>query len=167
MKRAGSILRFIPAFLWMTVIYLFSDAPAAISTDQSMTVTGRLLGFVGRFITIDVYTQAYLIVLLEPFIRKAAHMTEYAILFFFVMLSSGVFIKDRGRRILVSWGICLLYAASDEFHQTFVSGRAGMVKDVVIDMLGVMLASLIYLLFVKAGSGHSSNFAFIKLKKTD
>ena len=161
MKKAGSILRLIPTFLWMTVIYLFSDAPAALSTDQSITVTERLLGFVGRFITLDIYTRVYLIALLEPFIRKAAHMTEYAILFFFVMFSLGVFIKDRGRRILFSWGICLLYAVSDEFHQIFVSGRSGMVKDVVIDMIGVMLASLIYLLFARVRQYRG------QIKKTD
>ena len=29
------------------------------------------------------------------------------------------------------------YAATDEFHQLFVPGRAGMVTDVLIDSIGV------------------------------
>jgi len=37
---------------------------------------------------------------------------------------------------------CILYAASDEWHQTFVPGRGGTVSDVCIDTTGIMLAWL-------------------------
>ncbi|MBQ3466792.1 MAG: VanZ family protein, partial [Oscillospiraceae bacterium] len=33
---------------------------------------------------------------------------------------------------------CFLYACSDEFHQLFVPGRAGMFSDVLIDTVGVL-----------------------------
>jgi len=36
--------------------------------------------------------------------------------------------------------ITLLYAVSDEFHQTFVEGRHGSPLDVAIDAAGVMIA---------------------------
>jgi VanZ family protein len=36
-----------------------------------------------------------------------------------------------------------LYAASDEFHQLFVDGRAGMLSDVLLDTCGVAVGSLV------------------------
>jgi VanZ family protein len=36
--------------------------------------------------------------------------------------------------------IAIAYAASDEFHQTFVEGRHGAVTDVLIDSAGVLIA---------------------------
>lgn len=42
----------------------------------------------------------------------------------------------------------VLFAASDEWHQTFVPGRDGCVRDVVIDASGASVAALI--LMIKA-----------------
>ena len=40
------------------------------------------------------------------------------------------------------------YAVTDELHQLFVPGRAGMISDVLIDSLGVLFGCfLIYALF--------------------
>jgi VanZ family protein len=36
--------------------------------------------------------------------------------------------------------IAVLYAASDEFHQTFVAGRHGSPVDVLVDSAGVLIA---------------------------
>ena len=48
--------------------------------------------------------------------------------------------------IATAWGISTAYAATDEFHQIFVPGRAGMVTDVMIDssgaLAGILLAAL-------------------------
>ena len=43
---------------------------------------------------------------------------------------------------LPSIAIALLYAASDELHQSFVEGRVGSPVDVCIDAAGVGLAGL-------------------------
>ena len=49
--------------------------------------------------------------------------------------------------ILIAWGISTAYAATDEFHQIFVPGRAGMLTDVMIDssgaLAGILLAALV------------------------
>jgi len=37
----------------------------------------------------------------------------------------------------------LLYACSDEFHQLFVIGREGSIKDVILDTSGGMMGMLI------------------------
>lgn len=41
-----------------------------------------------------------------------------------------------GKGITVGLLICVLYASSDEFHQLFISGRAGRIMDVFIDSSG-------------------------------
>lgn len=40
--------------------------------------------------------------------------------------------------ILIPLIICLLYSISDEFHQLFIVGRSGEVRDVLIDTIGAL-----------------------------
>jgi VanZ family protein len=39
--------------------------------------------------------------------------------------------------------IAIAYAASDEFHQTFVEGRHGAPLDVAIDGVGILIAAVV------------------------
>jgi len=43
----------------------------------------------------------------------------------------------------------VLFAVSDEFHQSFVPGRSASVMDVGLDLLGILFALSVYLLFLK------------------
>lgn len=86
-------------------------------------------------------------------VRKFAHVFIYAMLGLFSYLTVQSASKQvpaferRRTRILYVLLFCFLYACSDEFHQIFVPGRAGMVRDVLIDSLGygtaVLLTSII------------------------
>lgn len=72
-------------------------------------------------------------------LRKYAHMAEFAMLAmpafgFFRELLPG---QRRWPAFLTGLLFCFLYACSDEFHQLFVPGRAGMFSDVLIDTVGV------------------------------
>jgi VanZ family protein len=63
-------------------------------------------------------------------------MIEYAIL-------CALFWQALGfRRPGWAWSLTVLYAASDEFHQTFVPGRHGWYGDLVVDATGALLAAL-------------------------
>ena len=44
---------------------------------------------------------------------------------------------------LIAATITIAYAISDEYHQTFVEGRVGSPRDVLIDSLGVLAAWLV------------------------
>lgn len=70
-------------------------------------------------------------------LRKAAHMAEYAMLAVLVLRV----LKTHGikglRAYAFSLAICLLYASSDEYHQTFVYGRSGSPLDVAVDAVGM------------------------------
>ena len=43
----------------------------------------------------------------------------------------------------------LLYAMSDEYHQTFVMGRSGELRDVLIDSLGIITGIVLTVLILK------------------
>ena len=85
----------------------------------------------------------------EMDLRKYAHMAEYAML----ALPSTLFFRELllERRLPLraagcSLIFCFLYACSDEYHQTFVPGRAGTMIDVGVDMAGVAFGLVLVLL---------------------
>ena len=80
-------------------------------------------------------------------IRKCAHLTEYAVLAWLFWRAVRQPVKRDARPW--SWSqaggailFVALYAASDEWHQTFVPGRDGCVRDVCIDTSGAVLGML-------------------------
>ena len=72
-------------------------------------------------------------------LRKLAHVTEYAVLTtLWWRALEGLRVA---RPLLGAVAIALLYAATDEFHQTFVDGRQGTPVDVLIDSIGMAIAA--------------------------
>ncbi|MBI5465321.1 VanZ family protein, partial [Candidatus Gottesmanbacteria bacterium] len=67
-------------------------------------------------------------------VPNLAHLTEYGILFALIWRGS--------KSVSVSFFLAIIYAFSDEFHQTFVPGRTADPLDLLIDVCGMMLASL-------------------------
>jgi VanZ family protein len=75
-------------------------------------------------------------------LRKLAHMTEYGVLWFLWLRALG---GGEGRRVVLAAAcIAVAYAATDEFHQTFVDGRHGTPVDVLIDATGITIAWAIW-----------------------
>jgi VanZ family protein len=70
----------------------------------------------------------------DTIVRKAAHMAEYGLLWFLWQRALGT------RTPWPAVAITLAFAASDEYHQTFVEGRHGSPLDVLIDAAGVAIA---------------------------
>lgn len=120
------------AAVMMIVIFAFSAQTASISNQVSDFFTNKVFASLG---------------LSERFIRKAAHFTEFAVLGAFIMTFLSTFSLRRVYCAAISVSLCALYAAGDEFHQTFVSGRSGQISDVVLDtcgaLFGVALACLV------------------------
>lgn len=80
-------------------------------------------------------------------LRKFAHFMEYfllAVLFFTVLSVSKV---RQKKALTITLFFCILFAAIDEFHQNFIPGRTGLVRDAMIDSAGSTLA-VILLFFV-------------------
>jgi VanZ family protein len=77
-------------------------------------------------------------------IRKCAHITEYFIL---GVLLFRAFQGEAKENKSWQWAslsimVIILYAAGDEFHQSFTSTRGASIIDVGIDIAGGMLAQI-------------------------
>ena len=72
--------------------------------------------------------------------KKGAHFTVYAVLA--VLFRRAL---PPGRWIwALSWVLTVLFAASDEWHQSFVPGRHPQLTDVLIDLCGAATGLLIF-----------------------
>ena len=81
---------------------------------------------------------------LHAVIRKAAHLTEFAVLggLWFVALTRERGLSRRGAA-WVAWLVAVGWACLDELHQTIVPGRTPSVTDVLIDSTGALIAVLV------------------------
>jgi VanZ family protein len=75
----------------------------------------------------------------DVLLRKVGHVTEYAVLTaLWWRAMSGLGVR---RPLGAAIAIAVAYAATDEFHQTFVDGRHGTPVDVLIDSIGMAIAA--------------------------
>ena len=77
--------------------------------------------------------------LLDLIFKKGAHFTAYAVL---AVLFRRALPPSR-RMWALSWVLAVLYAASDEWHQSFVPGRHPLETDILIDACGAAAGLLI------------------------
>ena len=78
--------------------------------------------------------------MLDLMLKNGGHFVVYAVLalLWWRALSRG---KMAGRAALgLAFAITVLYAMSDEFHQSFVPGRRPTLSDVLIDAIGAATA---------------------------
>ena len=118
---------------WMAVIYLMSAAPGRVSSQQS----GLVVRLLSLLLPDALAADALLMERLETLVRKAAHMSEYAVLFCLyarALRLSGV--RHAGR---IAFALSVGYAATDELHQAFVPDRGPSPIDVMIDACGALL----------------------------
>ncbi|WP_082023989.1 VanZ family protein [Clostridium polynesiense] len=122
------VLAWILLLSWMAVIFIFSHMPGEMSSEKSRFVVS-LLSIFGLDVNGPLADMANFLV------RKGAHFTEYAILFILAFNLIRYYFKLTPG-LIISLAFVFLYACTDELHQIFVPGRAGMFKDVLIDTSG-------------------------------
>jgi VanZ family protein len=81
---------------------------------------------------------------IDLILRKLAHMAEYGLLVFLWWRPLRALTSERAA-VGLALAIAIAYAASDEFHQTFVEGRHGTPVDVLIDSVGMVAVALLLL----------------------
>lgn len=130
--------------LVMTGIFLFSGADGTRSGMQSGF-------FAGLLFWMNPEDASFLV-------RKTAHFTIYLVL---GLCMNGTLrewgIHSRSRRAFLSVLLCFLYACSDEWHQTFVSGRAGQIRDVLLDTAGSLTGTVAGILIQRPGHRRRKN----------
>ena len=122
MNRQKFIILYIaPIFAWMGFIFLLSTIPNLKSELPDLW---------------------------DLILRKIAHLVEFGILAW--LLARPIFPYGQKHKMPV-WEsaltviiLAILYAASDELHQTFVIGRTGSFWDVGIDGVGVVVGTYLY-----------------------
>lgn len=134
-------LSFLPALLMMCVIFSFSAQSGTESANLSNKVTKAALivadevfdkGWTEQEINERVPRYSY-------YVRKLAHMTEYCVLAITIALPLYVY-GLRGFPLLLTAGlVCVIFASTDEYHQSMVAGRGPSVKDVLIDSCGAII----------------------------
>ena len=147
--KATGILFWALAIFWMGFIFFMS----AQTGDESASMSSPVADFVIKIFVPDYedktpIEQEDIKHTVELIIRKGAHFTEYAILGFLVYLVVQMYVLKTKARFLISWLFSTLYAASDEFHQSFVGGRGPQVKDVCIDSAGAFVGVLLSVVFI-------------------
>ena len=165
MKQRKTVVRYVflaLTVLWMGFIFWMSSRTGNASQDQS----GRLVTllqqlFFPKWKDLPEKDLQDMLNKLSYLVRKIAHFTEFAVLGAGLSVILATFEKSFRFRFLVSFGIGLLYAASDEIHQLFVAGRDGAVFDVLIDAAGVFAGCLlvrgIYAMILKDRMGKETN----------
>lgn len=130
------VKRWWPAITWAGVIFFFStDYFAAPHTARFLT---PFLTWLFPAVTPEQTAFVHLV------LRKFGHWSEYFI-FAVLLMSALKGDLDRWptrRRALWTIAVLLAYAASDEFHQSFVASRSATVTDVIIDLSGGLCGTL-------------------------
>ena len=133
----GKVYPFLPAGVWYAVIFWFSAQTGHSSGAMSDRLAGWLLGWWRpSFFLQSAEKQAAVFETVTFCIRKGAHMGVYFILSGLLLAAVWrLVVSARGRAAAV-FILCALLAGLDEVHQTFVSGRSGQLRDVLIDLAG-------------------------------
>lgn len=93
----------------------------------------------------------------NPIIRKLAHFSVYALIGVWIMAFMSTFDMRLYKKWIISMLVGIVYAASDEFHQSFVPGRGPSIVDVGIDSLGVLTGILVVLIIISIYRALKSN----------
>ena len=140
----GRICRYAPLVLWIGFVLFLSTGQA------SMSNTSRFIRPFLEFIFPN--TPSELIDVYHGYIRKLAHLTEYAILAFWAFRA----FKNSSYTILRRfWFVCafilaFLIASIDETNQSYIASRTGSIYDVLLDATGgLMMIILCYILYFK------------------
>ena len=128
------LLHYALLLAWMGLIYYASDTP-----DLRAVPLAQRFGFLPDFIGQEMTD------LLELLLRKGAHMVSFGILALLAYSALATTVPGwSARRIaLAAVIIAVLYAISDEWHQSFVPTRVGSYKDVLIDAAGAAIGLLL------------------------
>jgi VanZ family protein len=110
------------------------------STDLlSAAHTSRFIGPFLRWFSPDISNATTASI--QLLVRKCGHLCEYAIL---AALLYRALRTLPERPISLAFILAAIYAALDEFHQSFVASRTGSPWDVVVDCVGALLGLLFW-----------------------
>ena len=145
------IIRMIFMLLLLTtfaIIFKFSSQIAEESDDISNGVLRKIIDVFPYTKGLSEEIKIKMVEHGNPIIRKLAHFSIYALVGVWIMAFMSTFDIRLYKKWIISMLVGVLYAASDEFHQSFVPGRGPSIVDVGIDSLGVLTGILAVLIII-------------------
>lgn len=143
--RNGAKMAWGAAILWMAVIFMLSHQPGSQSSQLSSNVTEVIVQAIETVIP----DSGGGVEQIHTIVRKNAHFFAYMLL---GILLTNAFRRSGAtgwRSFALAFVGSAVYAMSDEFHQLFIEGRSGEVRDVGIDSAGAAAGILLYALLTK------------------
>lgn len=138
-KPKLSIFFWIAAAAWCGMLFYLSGQDATASSNLSLRVTR----FVLRALPFLPYSEAEFNLIL----RDIAHFCVFALEGFFLGSATMTLFPKRLAGGLLAILSCAVVAVFNEYHQTFIKGRACEVSDMLVDtggaVLGVLFAALV------------------------
>ena len=124
---------------WMLLIFLLSSQGPVATGELSMSVTEKVVDRVA-IAQPDLTFWNFMA-------RQVAHVFLYLVLGILLCIAFSFTVEKRRRVCFWAFGVGLLYAISDEFHQMFVPGRDADLADIFFDGMGLLLGLFIYRVF--------------------
>ncbi len=134
-EHRPTLSEWLPVIGWCAVIFVLS------SSTFSASNTAKIIDPVLRWLIPGLSQPGA--EMLHALIRKSAHFTEYAILFYLMIRGP---MKDRPYTALM---LCVAYAFVDEGHQAFVPGRTASLFDVALDGTGALFSRFLQLAYAE------------------
>ncbi len=111
---------------------------SAQNSTESAETSGTVIGFFERFFKSEISQEV---------IRTVAHCCEYAGFGFFMC---NVFYSFKNKLMpVISTITSFAYAVTDEIHQIFVPGRAFQISDLAVDLSGIIIGTLCFVILCK------------------
>jgi VanZ family protein len=121
----------LPVLIWLAVVFVGS------SDLMSAEHTSRFIGPFLRWFAPDIPDAT--IASVQLFVRKCAHLTEYAVLAALLYRAFRQNIARSWRAAIFAFFVTAACASLDEFHQAFVASRTGAPLDVGVDCCGAVI----------------------------
>ncbi|KKP97610.1 MAG: VanZ family protein [Parcubacteria group bacterium GW2011_GWD2_38_12] len=123
-SNSNSIRYWLPILLWVWFIYYLSDQPSLKSSFDPLW---------------------------DMLLRKIFHMIEFGILAFLMSRTLGFYKVNGWKFWFLVLTVSFIYAVYDEVHQSFVQGRYGTIRDMLVDFNGAFLGVVVWHLYKLEG----------------
>lgn len=129
----------------LAVIFIFSNQQVSVSYKVSSNVTQTINETVTNYVELDKWTAVRTWLWRNN--RKIAHVILYMLLGISAFEFFGSIGLSNKKRNIFLVLFCFAVSCLDELHQSFVPGRTGSVKDVLIDMIGCVIVIVVCFIF--------------------
>ena len=129
-------------------IFKFSSQDGQTSSGLSRKVARKIIDVFPYTRSLSENTKIKIVEKSQPIIRKGAHLSIYTLVGILIMSFISTYKLHLKYKFSISILVGLIYAISDEIHQSFIPERTASPIDVGIDTLGVFLGIIIVLIII-------------------